>query len=121
MHSWIASVSLLAFSPFAAAQSVVFQDGFESGLTNWTATGQWDHELSTDLCGGLAAPFPDGNAAAWWGNPSTCDFDNGQANGGMLTLNNVVALPSNVASASLYFQSWTASTAGRPGTIAQSS
>src|SRR5436190_12215375 len=108
MKRWIPLVSFVVLSsPFAAAQSIVFQDGFEGGLSNWTATGFWNAEQSSDTCGSQAAPFPEGSGAAWYGSPSTCNFAfGGTANGGMLTLNTWVTLPTGAASLSLYFQSW---------------
>jgi len=108
MKRWIPLVSFVVLSsPFAAAQSIVFQDGFETGLSNWTATGLWNAEQSTDTCGTQASPFPEGSGAAWYGNPANCSFDFGSsANAGMLTLNTWVTLPTGAASLSLYFQSW---------------
>ncbi|MBL8860166.1 MAG: hypothetical protein JNL28_16770 [Planctomycetes bacterium] len=107
MQHWISSALFLAVSsPFAAAQSIVFQDGFESGLQNWTASGLWNAELASDPCGALAAPFPEGSGAAWYGIPGNCNFDDGLPNGGSLMQNAWVTLPSNVASVSLYFKSW---------------
>jgi len=103
MSRWIL---LCALATPVGAQTIVFQDGFESGLTQWTATGLWNGEQTGDSCGALAAPFPEGTGAAWYGLPGSCDFDDGLPNSGTLTLNAFVTLPSNAASVSLYYQSY---------------
>ena len=97
--------SFLALVPLGTAQTWVFQDGFENGLQNWTATGLWHLASSTNSCASQAAPFPEGGTAVWYGSDSTCTFDTGVANDGMLLMNNWVSLPANAASVSLYFQS----------------
>jgi hypothetical protein len=90
----------------AAAQQVVFHDGFENGLSNWTTTGLWNLEDSTDPCGAQAGPFVEGTKAAWYGIEGPCNFDTGTApNQGALGLTNWVQLP-NVPSISLRFWSW---------------
>lgn len=97
-------VTFAAFATSAAAQQVVFQDGFENGLSNWTATGLWNLEASTDTCGSQAGPFVEGTQAAWYGHQAFgCNFDTpGQANSGSLELNSWIALP-NAPSVSLNF------------------
>jgi hypothetical protein len=109
VNRWIAPLALLAVStPFASAQSIVFQEGFESGFAQWTATGFWNHELATDSCGVQAAPFPEGAGAAWFGHASGCNFEDLTFGGpsGTLTSNTWVTLPSGAGSVSLYFKSW---------------
>lgn len=93
-----------------SAQQVVFQDGFEGGLGNWTATGLWNPEAATDACGIQAAPFPEGTKAAWYGHYSAgCNYSTGtQSNAGSLELTNWVLLP-DAPSISLYFWMWSES------------
>jgi hypothetical protein len=87
------SAALLALAVPASAQQVVFQDGFEGGLGNWTATGLWNLESSADPCGSQAAPFFEGTQAAWYGVEGACHFDTGDTNSGSLVMNDWLALP----------------------------
>jgi hypothetical protein len=107
MKPFLARISLIAVlgSP-ALAQQVVFHDGFENGLANWTASGLWNLEDSGDPCGAQAGPFVEGTKAAWYGIEGACNFDTpGVANGGSLALNAWIDLP-DAASISLRFWSW---------------
>ena len=97
-------VLCLAIAPLATAQSVVFQDGFENGFAQWTATGLWNPQQSSNACMGPAAPFPEGGGAAWFGQTSTCNFATFPSFGG-LQMNSWVALPAGAASITLTFQS----------------
>ncbi len=98
---------LLAFASAtpAGAQQVVFHDGFENGLANWSTTGLWNLEDSTDPCGAQAGPFAEGTKAAWYGVPGQCNFQTGVPNLGALTLMSGVQLP-DAPSISLRFWSW---------------
>ncbi len=101
---------LLAFAAMApalpaSAQDVVFAEGFESGLAAWTATGFWNLEDSTDPCGAIVAPFTEGTKAAWYGNPATCNYENGAANSGTLTTNDWIQLPL-AQSISVHYWAW---------------
>lgn len=89
-----ALAAVLAPLAGASAQSVVFSDGFENGLANWSATGLW-HEMNVSSpCGALVAPFPEGQRCAHYGFDPACNYDTGsQANSGALTLVNPVQLP----------------------------
>lgn len=104
-------VPLLACASFVLAlpsrgQSVVFSDGFESGLTNWTATGLWNLQDDTSPCGALVASFPEGQRCAYYGDPATCTYETGAvANAGTLTLATPVLLPSTGPAATL--RCWT--------------
>jgi len=90
----------------ARAQQIVFHDGFENGLSNWTASGLWNLESSSDPCGGFAAPFVEGTQAAWYGIDGQCNYDTpGTANSGALTLNSWITLPV-APSISLRFWNW---------------
>ena len=83
------------FVSSARGQTILFADGFESGLSNWTATGFWNHETETDPCGSQKAPFPEGSACAYYGIDSACSYDTGAApSSGTLTLVTPVLLPS---------------------------
>lgn len=63
------------WSGFASAQTVLFYDNFENGLTNWSATSQWHVESESSNCGLQAAPFPTSANAARFGRVApSCDF-----------------------------------------------
>jgi hypothetical protein len=90
----------------AAGQQVIFHEGFESGLSGWTATGLWNLEDSADSCGVQAAPFVEGTKCAWYGDPIGCNFDGGGvSNSGSLEQNDWIDLP-NATSISLRFWTW---------------
>lgn len=102
-------LSLLASSALARAlpaQTVVFQDGFEGGLGQWSVTGMWHAVTASGPCLGFASPFPEGAHAVWYGREMTCNYDDGSANSGRLQLDTWVTLPSNAGSVSLYFKSF---------------
>jgi hypothetical protein len=88
-------------APAASAQQVIFSDDFEAGLGNWTATGQWHLETSSDPCGSTFGPFPSGSNMAWFGSAPACTFDTLPL-GGSLTLNDWIQLP-NAESISLRY------------------
>ncbi len=92
----------------ASGQTTVFQDGFENGLAQWTTTGLWHAVTVADPCMATTAPFPEGSSAAWYGSSATCDYSTGTSpNSGTLELNSWIQLPTNVASITLYYTSWT--------------
>lgn len=95
----------LALALPAPAQQVVFSEGFESGLSNWTATGLWNSLDSSAACATQALPFVEGTQAAWYGRPASCNFDTGNANSGTLITNNWIPVP-DVASVSVHFWMW---------------
>jgi hypothetical protein len=102
----LVAFAALAFAVPARAQQVVYSEGFESGLTGWTAIGLWNLEDSSDTCGSQATPFPEGTKCAWYGNPATCTYETGStANSGTLTMNDWVDLP-DVPSISVHFWMW---------------
>ncbi|MBK7874503.1 MAG: hypothetical protein IPJ77_01910 [Planctomycetes bacterium] len=68
-----AAASLVLVSA-AAAQTVVFADDFENGLGNWSASN-WHAESSASTCGALAAPYPNGNEAAYFGSATACNYE----------------------------------------------
>jgi hypothetical protein len=99
------TAALAAFlSVPATAQEVVFHDGFESGLSAWTATGLWNLEDSADTCGAQAAPFAEGTKAAWFGSSTSCNY-NAPFNAGELAMSTAITLP-DAPSISLRFWSW---------------
>src|SRR5262245_12550559 len=77
----------------ARAQQILFQDDFESGLGNWSATGFWHIQTETSSCGMTFAPFPSGDRGVYYGIDAPCNYDNGGANSGELTLLAPVFLP----------------------------
>lgn len=107
-RSWclgLASAALLC-AP-SSAQSILFADGFENGLTHWTATGLWHREHATDPCGSLAAPFPEGASAAYYGIAGQCDYDTGfSGNLGFLAMSTSIPLPAGGPAASLQCWTW---------------
>ncbi len=112
---------LVAFAAIvvpASAQQVVFQDGFEAGLSNWIASGLLHLEDSADPCGAQVAPFPEGTKAAWYGQlAGTCSYSTGnQPNAGGLILNHWVDLPDSPA-ISLHFWMWSETEYCVPGTL----
>jgi hypothetical protein len=88
----------------ARAQTVLFSEGFENGLANWSATGYWHLESDSDPCASQVAPFPEGNHCAYYGIASTCNYDDFPApsNSGELTLLAPIALPAGAAAATLH-------------------
>ena len=94
---------LVGFSALALparAQTVLFSDGFENGLANWSTTGLWHLVDSADTCASQVAPFPEGNHCVYYGT-SGCNYDIG-ANAGELTLLTPIALPAGGPRASLH-------------------
>jgi len=94
----LGSFVLLAMVSAAHAQAALFREDFENGYANWTMTGLWNPEASTDACGGISSGhqgtvFPSGTHCAWYGQDSTCNFDTGFANSGELTSLVPVTLP----------------------------
>src|SRR5688572_17991368 len=98
-------LALVTLAAPAAAQQVVFHDGFETGLSNWTPSGLWNLEDAADPCAASAAPFAEGTKAAWYGIDGACDFDDGTANSGGLSLNTWLTLP-DAPSINLRFWMW---------------
>jgi hypothetical protein len=107
MRGGFLTLALLAVSSATAtAQTIVFQDGFENGFAQWTATGLWNATLPTLPCFSPSNPFPEGTTAAWYGIPTSCDYQTGTApNSGRLELTTWIQLPTNAASVTLYFES----------------
>jgi hypothetical protein len=97
-----------AFAVPASAQDIVYAEGFESGLTGWTATGLWNLEDVTDSCGAQAAPFVEGTKCAWYGSNSTCNYEPAGSGSGTLTMTNFVQLPV-ATSISVHFWMWSES------------
>jgi len=86
----------------ARAQTVLFSDGFENGMSNWGTTGLWHLVDTSDTCGALAAPFPEATHCVYYGIAGTCDFDTGGTNSGALTLLTPIALPAAGPAVSLH-------------------
>ncbi len=97
------ALSILALAPLARGQdTLLFQDDFESGLSNWTPSGLWHLQDVSSPCSSIVAPFPSGSKCAWFGSTSTCTFDTPNVGwgwtDGTLTLVAPIALPANAAS-----------------------
>ncbi|MCI0394393.1 MAG: M36 family metallopeptidase [Chloroflexi bacterium] len=90
----------------AGASSIVyFADDFESGFGNWSMTGLWNAENEADNCGSLIDPFPSPTNAAYYGQNSTCTYNNGTTNSG--NLQSVAAIDlTGAAEAELSFWSY---------------
>lgn len=99
LRIWICSVALAL--P-AAAQTVLFSEGFENGSASWNATGLWHVEADGSVCGAQVAPFPEGNHCAYYGLAGLCNYDTGVTNSGALTLLAPIALPATGPAASLH-------------------
>lgn len=95
---------LLASAQLGKAQ-VLFFDNFEAGLGNWTADGLWNLEAETDTCGTLAAPFPGGGNAAYYGDDAACDFDTALYSGDLTQVASV-HIPSTAQQVTLSFSSY---------------
>jgi hypothetical protein len=72
-----------------------FADTFEGGYTKWTMTGLWNPEAQADACGSLVSPFPSPTNAAYYGVDGVCNYNNGAANSGSLTMASPVLIGAN--------------------------
>lgn len=90
----------------ASAQSVVFQEDFESGFTGWSMTGLWNAQDAGESCTAAAVPFPSGASCAWYGSPSTCNFFPGDWGDHYLTLLAPIVLPATTGSIELRYRTW---------------
>lgn len=99
--------SFLFSATAASAQTgqTIFADDFESGLADWTATGQWNLEADTDGCGSTVAPFMTGSQGAWYGNDEFCIFGIG-ASVGHLTTIEPFDIPLDAGQVTLTFNSY---------------
>jgi hypothetical protein len=102
MRAFLA-LAALVLAPFGHAQDVVlFHDDFESGLSNWTGSGLWHLQDDGMPCSSIVAPFPSGTHCAWFGDTSSCTFDEPNVGWGWvdgdLVMNLPVSLPANAAS-----------------------
>jgi len=97
------SLCFVALAMPAAAQTVLFSDGFENGFASWSTTGLWHLEHAADSCGMQVAPFPEGQFCAYYGIDNVCNYDTGSApNHGTLTLLAPIVLPLSAPAASLH-------------------
>jgi hypothetical protein len=88
---------LLLFAGTSSALTV-FQDDMESGANGWTATGFW-HQV------GAAGPCANSHSLAtswYYGQASTCTYDNGATNSGFLT-SPTITIPASPYTAKLSF------------------
>lgn len=101
---WLVLPLVAVLTSAASAQTVLFSDGFESGLGHWVPSGLWNPEAATDACGAARAPFPEGTHGAYYGIDGVCNYDTvGVANAGALTLATPVAIPATTPTAWLHF------------------
>lgn len=115
-HFVLLAAVLLSPSKLQAQTTVLYSEDFESGMGAWNTTitnlqsvgTLWHVESSTSTCGSLAAPFPSGTQAAWFGSPSDCTFDTGTWSwfDGILQQNAVVSLPQTSGVIQLSFRSY---------------
>lgn len=89
-----------------------FTESFEAGFGNWGFSGLWNTESQTENCGAQRAPFPSPTNAAWYGQNSTCTFNNGATNSGSLTMNFDVPIPTWATAATLTYRSYEATECG---------
>lgn len=107
-RSWLVSfLTLVAGGVFlsqgASAQTVLFSDSFENGLTNWSAGGFWHVQNDTDPCAYPVSPFPEGRKCAYYGIDATCNYETGfNANSGDLVLATPIVLPTGFHRLSLH-------------------
>ncbi len=80
--------------PVGETQNFVYLEDFESGYGDWTMSGLWNAESQTNSCGVTAAPFPSPVNAAYYGDSSACNYDQG-VNSGSLTMVNSVTVPAD--------------------------
>jgi hypothetical protein len=99
-------LALVALSSSAPAQTVLFQEDFESGLANWSISSQWQHADSSAICGSAVAPFPSGVKAARFGHAtgSQCNF-NGSIFGD-LTLLTPIPIPASATDVRLRYRTY---------------
>lgn len=76
---YISTNGLLSFDSTLASNTSLLGDDVESGTGSWTATGLWHREASSSC----ATPHS-GSAMWYYGQNSTCDYDNGATNSGTL-------------------------------------
>ncbi len=100
----LATVLLLAST--ASAQSVVFQEDFESGFAGWSMTGLWNGQTAIESCSAAAAPFPSGIACAWYGDSNACNFSNSNWGDHYLTYLTPITLPATTGSIELRYRTW---------------
>lgn len=72
---WLLPTAVLSLAAQAGAQTVLFADDFESGLSNWSVNFGWHLVNQSQACMGPTSPFPKGPTCAWFGSESTCNFD----------------------------------------------
>ena len=118
----VACLFACAASP-ALAQTVVWSEGFENGLSAWTigpdapicywghgaspCTGTWLDVDATDPCAGWALPFPQGSHAARFGYPGQCTYEPGDGSEPDCSMISAapIALPAGAGSIALRFWS----------------
>lgn len=104
----LAILSAAASAP-AAAQTIHFQEDFESGYSRWTMGGLWNAQSDAEACTTVAVPFPSGSNCVWYGSPAQCNFDVPNAwDFEYLTCNEAIALPATSGVLELQFRSFSA-------------
>ena len=95
------SAAALAFAASLAPAQVLFLEDFETGIDNWTATGYWNAESSTDTCGSMAPAWPVGQGGAYYGR-ANCDYAGDELFGDLI-LNSPITIPDTQLGVSLSF------------------
>ncbi len=98
-------VSALLLTSTASAQTVVFQEDFESGFANWGMTGLWNAQTEVEPCSAAAIPFPSGTSCAWYGD-GNCTFVNSNWANHYLTYLQPITLPATSGSIELRYRTW---------------
>lgn len=104
----LAVCASLGVPSIGRAQVVLFSDGFENDLSNWTTTGFWSLQtiVSISPCTNAALPFPEGQFCAYYGSALTCSYDSGDLpNEGALTLAAPILIPA--AGPTAHLRCWT--------------
>ncbi|MFT7668020.1 MAG: hypothetical protein ACI8X5_000706 [Planctomycetota bacterium] len=98
--------TLFTLVPVLAAAQVTtfFHEDFESGITDWIVPGQWHLISDAEVpCDGAAAPFPNGQFGARFGQQGSCVF--GEAAAG-LTQKTAMSIPSDMGPVTLKITSY---------------
>ena len=98
-------VAALVLASTASAQTVVFEENFESGFASWGMTGLWNAQSASETCSAPAVPFPSGTSCAWYGDTS-CGFNNSNWDDHYLTYLNPITLPATAGSIELRYRTW---------------
>jgi hypothetical protein len=100
-----ALLALVGCCVSARAQTVLFTEDFESGYANWSMTGLWNAQDSTEPCTSFLAPFPSGTHAVWYGSSTTCSYLPSDGGNHYLTHLQPIVIPATSGVVELHFRS----------------